>query len=195
MVARPIDFEHAVHAEMYARFFACIMLWLSGELGQAETYAAALLARAEHLRDRRWRVNACWLAGTVARDRGDGIAARASTDRGQELSPTDPRLLWTRIRLEYETGSPLAVDSLVKTLLEVVPLVVTGPDLAQASTALMLASMPDAVLAAGITDTAGSTAETVLPFPTATDLVRVYQPRQPGARRTHSRGPKPASAV
>jgi hypothetical protein len=62
--------------------------------------------------------------------------------------------------------------SLVKTLLDVVQQVATGPDLARASTAWMLASMPDAVLGAGVRDTAEATAETILCFPTATDLVR-----------------------
>jgi tetratricopeptide (TPR) repeat protein len=163
---------NAVHAEMYARFFACMIFWLSGGLVEAHTFASALLARAEQLRDRRWRVNAYWLAGTVARDRGDWVAARAFTNHGQELSPTDPQLLWTRIRLEHETGSALALGALVDTLLEVVPLAASGPDLAEASTALMLASLPEIVLAAGVRDTAESTAETILSFPNATDLVR-----------------------
>ena len=161
----------ALHAEMYARFFACIMLWLSGDLDQAGEYAAALLARAAQLRDRRWRVSAWWLTGTVARDRGDWAGARASTDRGLELSKADPRLLWTRIVLEQELGNLLAVKSLVARLLEVVPLSPPTPDLAQASTALMLASLPDAAVASDLRAMAESTAEAILSFPTTTEAV------------------------
>ena len=161
----------ALHAEMYARFFACIMLWLRGNLDRAREYAAALLERAEQLRDQRWRVAALWLAGTSARDGGDWAVARTRLDRGLELSQSDPRLLWTRIVLEHAVGELSVVKSLVARLLDVVPLSPATPDLAQASTALMLVSLPDAVVSASERAMAESAAGAILSLPTITDAV------------------------
>jgi hypothetical protein len=53
-----------VGAEVLARLFASIILWLQGELKRAAEQASALLARAEQLRDRRWQVTALWIGGT-----------------------------------------------------------------------------------------------------------------------------------
>ena len=161
----------ALHAEMYARFFACIMLWLRGNLDRAREYAAALLERAEQLRDQRWRVAALWLAGTSARDGGDWAVARTRLDRGLELSQSDPRLLWTRIVLEHAVGELSVVKSLLARLLDVVPLSPATPDLAQASTALMLVSLPDAVVSASERAMAESAAAAILSLPTITDAV------------------------
>jgi tetratricopeptide (TPR) repeat protein len=161
----------AMQAEMLARFFASIILWLLGDLARASEQASALLARAEQLRDRRWRVSALWIAGTVARYRGDWAAARDYIGRGQALSPTDPRLLWTRVLLDHDVGDVATVKSLIARLLAVVPLSPPEPDLAQASTALVLATVADAGFAEDNLLAAEATAEAILSFSNTTYMV------------------------
>jgi tetratricopeptide (TPR) repeat protein len=161
----------ALQAEMLARFFASIILWFLGDLARASEQAAALVARAEQLRDRRWRVSALWIAGTVARYRGDWAAARDYTRRGQALAPTDPRLLLTRVSLDHDVGDVATVKSLIARLLAGVSLSPPEPDLAQASTALVLATVADAGFAEDNLLVAEATAEAILSFSNATHMV------------------------
>jgi tetratricopeptide (TPR) repeat protein/transcriptional regulator with XRE-family HTH domain len=161
----------APQAEMRARFFASIILWFVGDLAQGSEQAAALLARAEQLRDRRWLRSALWIAGTVARYRGELATARAYSERGLSVSTADARLLWTSVVLEHDVGDLATVNSLVARLLEVEPLSPPEPDFAQATTALTLASVPDAALAQDNLPLAEATAEAILSCPTATHLM------------------------
>ena len=161
----------ALQAEMLPRFFGSIVLWFTGDLTRASQQAAALLARAEQLRDRHWIVSALWIAGTLARYTGDWPTAREMSDRGLTLSPADPRLLWTRITLEHDADDHRLVHVLVDRLLEVVPLTMPEPTLAHASTALVLAL----VAAAGVSEDrlrmAEAAAEGILALPTVTQIV------------------------
>jgi len=167
--------EHtdAVQAEMLPRFFASIVAWQMGDLARASEQAAVLLRRAELLRDRRWWVNALWIAGTLARYTGAWPAARELLDRAASLSPADPRVLWTRITLEHDAGDDIQVRALVATLLEVVPLTPPEPNLAQASTALILAIVAGAD--AGVSEAslrlAEAASEAMLASSTATPIV------------------------
>src|SRR5207237_8313573 len=105
--------------------------------------AAELLARAEQLRDRRWRVTALWLGGTLARYSGDLTAALDMTERGLSLMPVDPRLLWTRALLARDRGDAEIARVVVRKLLDTVPLTPAAPSLAQAATLLILAQLSD----------------------------------------------------
>jgi tetratricopeptide (TPR) repeat protein len=165
--------EHtdAMQAEMLPRFFASIVAWQMGDLTLASAQAAGLLSRAELLHDRRWQVNALWIAGTLARYTADWSAARELLDRGAGLSPADPRILWTRITLEHDVGDDSLVRTLVARLLEVVPLTPPEPNLAQASTALVLAAVADAGVAETDLRMAEAAAEAILSFSTATPIV------------------------
>jgi tetratricopeptide (TPR) repeat protein len=161
----------AVGAEVLARFFASIILWFQGDLARASEQASALLARADQLRDRRWQVSALWIGGTLARYRGDPAVALDMTDRGLALLPADPRLLWTRVSLAHDVGDDATVRSLIAKLLDVVLLTTPEPNLAQASTALVLASVTDTGVAADKLRVAEAAAEAILSFPTATQVV------------------------
>jgi tetratricopeptide (TPR) repeat protein len=162
----------APQAVMLARFFASIILYVSGDLRRAGEQTAALLAQAIQLRDRRWMVSALWIDATVARYRGDWAAARERTDRGLALSSADPRLLWTRISLEHEAGDLVVVQSLMTRLLEIVPLSPPAPEFAQATTALVVALVTAEEQGGDIRHQAEAAAQAILSMSSATDMVR-----------------------
>jgi tetratricopeptide (TPR) repeat protein len=162
----------ALQAVMLARFFASIILYVSGDLRRAGEQAAALLAQADQLRDRRWMVSAVWIDATVARYRGDWATARERTDRGLALSPADPRLLWTRISLEQEAGDLVVAQSLMTRLLRIVSLSPPAPELAQVTTALLVALVATEGLGADTLHLAEAAAQAILSISSATDMVR-----------------------
>jgi len=52
---------------------------------------------------------------------GDWKTARASTDRGREVSPINPQILWPRVMLEHETGESAQGEFYLEQLLETMP--------------------------------------------------------------------------
>jgi predicted ATPase len=163
----------ALQAQMLARFFASIILYVSGDLWRATQQTTALLALAEQLRDRRWLVSALYIDGIVAVYRGDWKRARARTEHGLALSPTDPRLLWTGVLLEQGVGDIAAAQSLLTRLLEVARLSPPRPEFAQATAALVVTMGATAPLGIDMTHLAEAAARDILSFSSATDMVRL----------------------
>jgi hypothetical protein len=127
-----------------ARLFASLLSWFGGNPVPAREQAAALLVRAEQLRDRRWRVSALWLEGTIARYSGDLTAALDMIERGLSLQPEDPHLLWTRALMARDLSDAESAGAVVRKLLHMVPLTPAEPSFAQATTLLVLAQVSDA---------------------------------------------------
>jgi tetratricopeptide (TPR) repeat protein len=162
----------AVQAQLLARLFAGILLYVSGDLRRATEQATALLRLAEQLRDRRWLVSALYIDGIVALYLGDLARARDRNEHGLALSPTDPRLLWTGVLLNRQVGDLAAAQSLLTRLLEVVRLSPPAPAFAQATAAQIVATAASEDLDAEMLRLAEAAAQGILSFSSATGMVR-----------------------
>ena len=125
-------------SEVYARFWVGISLLTTGNSKEAKRHAAAMLAGAESLRGRYWLATALWLNEFVSRFEGNWQAAREFNRRGLLASPSDTRLLGTRILLEYETGNFVEGNEFIEDFVENLRLVTPGPRYDQGSAALMI---------------------------------------------------------
>jgi predicted ATPase len=163
----------AVQPQMLARLFVSILLYVSGDLQEATEQTTALLALAEQLRDRRWLVSALYIAGIVALYRGRWASARQCTEHALALSPTDPRLLWTRVLLERESGDVAAAQLHRTRLLEIVHLSPPRPEFAQATAALVVSMGATAELGADMLHLAETAAQGILSFSSATEMIRL----------------------
>ncbi len=72
---------------------------------EAERHAEAILATSESLRGHHYQATALWLNEWTSSYRGDWKVAREYNQRGLLMSPSDSRLLSTRMLLEHETGN------------------------------------------------------------------------------------------
>jgi len=91
--------------ELAARYRAAWALLTLGDAKSAVEQSTPVLEIAETLRDRYWMVNALWINELMARLSGRWQAAAEFSERGLAIWPMDPRLLGSRILLEYETGN------------------------------------------------------------------------------------------
>ena len=111
--------------------------------------------------------------GALSQLKGDWSAARDFSDRGLATSPRDPRLLLTRILLEYQVGDFDQGEVYMERLLEVMRLGTPGPTLEYIYPALVI---PQVARITGITDRfefAEAAAETVLSSPSVAPLMIV----------------------
>ena len=92
-------------SEVSARFWVGVTLQLIGDSKGAQPHALAMLSTAESLRDRYWLATAFWLNEMALTIEGNWQAARDYNERGLSVSPSDTRLLVTRLRLEHEIGN------------------------------------------------------------------------------------------
>jgi tetratricopeptide (TPR) repeat protein len=92
------------YPDFIAHFYATAVLGWTGELEDARRHAATLLAMSERFRHRSQLVSALWRNEMVSRLSGDWPAARVFSDRALAIRTQDPRLLSTRVELEYQTG-------------------------------------------------------------------------------------------
>jgi len=142
----------------------------TGRPEDAQRHAADALVVAERLRDR------YWLTGTLVRSEGAyGIAgnwqaARDFSERGLAVSPVEPRLLASRVCLEYQIGHFDEGEGYLERLLEAKALITPGPTIEYATTALLI---PWAGRITGVVDRseiAEEAADAVLSSPFATPL-------------------------
>ena len=98
----------AEQAELSARQWATIALLGMGRVMEAEPHSLAMLSTAERLRDRYQLATALWFREMIAMSQGDWQAARSYSERGLSVSPSDARLLGTRLVIEFETGNTQA---------------------------------------------------------------------------------------
>ena len=91
--------------ELAARYRAAWALLTLGDAKAAVEQSTPVLEIAENLRDRYWMVNALWLSELMARLFGQWQSAVEFSERGLAIWPRDPRLLGSRMLLEYETGN------------------------------------------------------------------------------------------
>ena len=125
-------------SELSARHFVWVALQAIGDSKGAQLHSAAMLAMAERLRDRYWLSTALWLNARDAVYEGNWQAAKDFNDRGQLVSPSDTRLLGSRMLLEYETGNVFEGDRYLERIVEALSLVTPGPRYDYASAALTI---------------------------------------------------------
>ena len=114
-------------SEVAARFWVGIALLNTGRSKEGQHHAAAILSEAEGLRGHYWLATALWLNEFASRYEGDWQAAREFNRRGLLMSPSDARLLVTRMALEYETGNVDEGNEYMEGLVETLRLVTPGP--------------------------------------------------------------------
>ena len=128
-------------------------------------HVKAMLAAAERLRDRYLLVTALWMNETMAYRIGDWPTARRFSDRGLGLE-TDPRLLATRVLLEFESGEFEEGQVYLQRLLGMISSAPAGPTVGHALTALVLpliGRMAGADLGLDVAKAAGETALSLQP--------------------------------
>jgi DNA-binding CsgD family transcriptional regulator/RecA/RadA recombinase len=158
-------------AEAIARIYTASTLSFTGDVERARQHAAASLVAAERLRDRYWLVFGLWRNETVCRTKGDWRAACNFNDRGLAVLPMDPRLLGTRVLLEYEVGDFGQGEVYLGRLLEAIHLVPPGPTYSTAFTAMLIPMVCRITDVVERSDLAEAAAETVLSSPSVTPLV------------------------
>jgi len=157
--------------EMSARFWVGVAQLGAGDSNEAQTHASAMLSSAEKLHDRYWLATALWLNERACIYKGEWKAARVFNDRGLLESPSDPRLLATRMLLEHEEGEKIEGQVFLERLLEALRIVPSEPRYDYACAAIMI---PVAARITGAEDylyVAESAAATVLSAETATPLI------------------------
>ena len=158
-------------AEVDGRFCAATNLAFMGNPERAGIHAEAGLAAAERLRDRSWLANILWASELVSRQRGEWNAARDFSDQGLAAVPNDPRLLATRMLMDYETGNQTRARAYSERLLKSMSSTPVQPTLGYVLPALAIS------IAARVTGevdnlaVAESAAEAVLSLPSPTPLV------------------------
>ena len=136
-------------AEVSARYSAERVLLVNGDLERARPHGTAILALSEKLRDRSWMASALWLNERKSCLEEDWSAARALNDRGLATLYMDPRLLGTRVLLEYQVGEFAEGNLNMERLLEVMSLTQPGPILTYGYPAIVI---PMAAWTSGVQD-------------------------------------------
>ena len=158
-------------SEVSARFWVGIALSNMGESKETQLHAVAMLSAAESLRDHYQLATALWLKEGVSTHEGDWQAAKDFGERGLLVSPSDTRLLGTRMLMAYEAGNVIEGNGYMGLLVEALRLVTPGPSYDYASAALIIPVVARITGAVDQLHTAESAAATVLSAVSATPLV------------------------
>ena len=158
-------------AEVSARMWVGVAFQSMGDSEKAELHASAGLSTAEVLRDRYWLATARWQNEMCSMLKGDWEAARGFNERGLSVSPSDTRLLSTRMHLEYEVGNETEGDAYRARLMDSLRLLKPGPRYDYASAALLLSVVARITGTDDYLQVAETAAETVLSSSHATPLV------------------------
>jgi len=157
-------------SEVSARFWVGMALLNEGDSAEANKQVEAMLATAENLGGHYVMATALWLSESASSYQGDWQAAKDFNERGLLMSPSDTRLVGTRMLLEYETGNLLEGNRYLDNLVEA-PLLGTTASYDHASISLFI---PIIARITGMLDqlhVAEAAAETVLSEEFATPLV------------------------
>lgn len=125
-------------SEVSARFWAGVALLGIGDSERAQPHAAEMLSAAVRLRDRYQQATAHWFNEMASIYKGDWQAAKDSSERGLSVSPSDTRLLGTRMLTEREVGNTTEGHRYLEQLVEALRLVTPGPRYDHGSTALLI---------------------------------------------------------
>ena len=156
--------------ELSTRFWVGVALLSAGDLKEAQPHASTMLSIAENVRDRYQLATALWLNERSSMYEGNWQDAKDFNDRGLLVSPSDTRLLATRMVLEHEVGNEIKGNGYLERLVEAHRLVAPGATFDYASVAAYLpvvARITGKVDQLHIAESAAATvlsAESVTPF-------------------------------
>ena len=128
-------------AELSARFWVGVALACMGESKQAQEHGPAMLSTAEDLRDLYWLATTLWFNEMASFSEGDWRAARYFSERGLSASPSDTRLLATRMQLEFQVGNVIEGQRFEQQLIEALGRITPGPRYDFSSAALKIANV------------------------------------------------------
>jgi DNA-binding CsgD family transcriptional regulator/tetratricopeptide (TPR) repeat protein len=160
--------------ELSTRFWVGVALLSEGKSKEAQPHASTVLSMAENVRDRYQLATALWLNERSSMYEGNWQDAKDFNDRGLLVSPSDTRLLATRMVLEHELGNEIEGNGYLERLVEALRLVTPGATYDSASVA---AYLPVVARITGEVDQlhiAESAAATVLSAETATPFTSRY---------------------
>ena len=172
---RAIDLARMIddpHTEALARFWAANAHYDMGDTEDAGRQASASLVPAEKLRDRQRLASAYWANGNLHQLKGDWSAAREFSDRGLVALSTDPRLLSSRVLLEYQVGEFELGEAYLERALETMRLTPPLPSTVYAFPAVLVPLLALITGGEGRSETAEPAADTVLASPYATPYVQ-----------------------
>ncbi|MBQ12675.1 MAG: hypothetical protein CMJ45_14140, partial [Planctomyces sp.] len=174
---RAIELAHQADdqlSEVAARFWVGIALLNTGHAEEGQHHAEEMLSKAEGLRGHYWLATALWLNEFASRYKGDWQAAKEFNRLGLLLSPSDARLLVTRMVLEYEIGNVEQGNEYMEGLVDTLRLVTSGPRYDHASAALMIPVVARITGGEDRLGTAEEAATTVLSAGSATPFIARY---------------------
>ncbi|MCZ6789880.1 MAG: LuxR C-terminal-related transcriptional regulator [Chloroflexi bacterium] len=157
--------------EVSARMWVGIAQQSMGKSNEAKHHALAGLSAAESLRDRFWLATALWQNEMCSIFEGDWNAARDFNERGLAVSPSDTRLLATRMVTEHQVGNELVGQQYLERLVESLRQVTPGPQYDYASAALMISIVARITGSEDQLHIAERAAEMVISAESATPLV------------------------
>ena len=158
-------------AEVWPRYLAAAALWIMGGSERMALHAAAMLDRAEKLRNRGSLANALVVNAGAAHMRGGWQTARQFSDR---MSVVAPHWYWTlasRALLEYEVGDFEQGELNMELLLEEMRRTPAGPTAEFAYAALAPALVTQITGVAKRFDVAETAADTILSSPSVTPRI------------------------
>ncbi|MCH8988136.1 MAG: AAA family ATPase [Chloroflexi bacterium] len=158
-------------SEVTARCWVAIALLSMGESKRAQPHLSAILSTAESLRDRYWLSTGLWFNERASFYQGDWQAAKDFSERGLSVSPSDTRLLGTRMLMEYEVGNVIDGHGYLEQLLGAIHLVPPGPRYDYSAAAQIISVAARITGASDQISFAESAAATVLSAGFATPLV------------------------
>ena len=170
-LARQVDNPYV---EALARYSTVLVLLAQGDQEGMQFQASALLAVAERLRDRFWMNMALRSNEDVAHLKGDWQTARAFSDRGLTVTPTECRSLCTRTILDYQAGEVAQGEVHLKSLIEVMDRTPPGPTDQHAFVAMTIPLVARVGGRADLFEVAEAAAKNVLAAPAKTEHMELF---------------------
>ncbi|MCH8281267.1 MAG: protein kinase [Chloroflexi bacterium] len=161
-------------SEMLAHYWAALITFGSGQAEQGGLHARASLAAAQRLRHHFYLARSLWAHEVIFHSRGLWQEARQSNDEGLAASPREPRQLFSRAIVEYQTGNFSQGATYLQRLLEITQTTPPGPTLDRCLLAL---SSAEVARIAGTTEgleVARQAAETLISYPSANPLLSLF---------------------
>ena len=154
--------------EVSARYWASLCSFSLGNLPELKRQAAAIMEPAERLRDRYWLATAFSTVAFPLMRQGDWDSAKEANQRGLDLMPLDPRILFSQIIAETQAGNQSDAEAYLERLEDVVLQSAAGPNTADAFLAIASPLTRSVFGAVKRPDLGESSLTTVLSSPAAT---------------------------
>ncbi len=154
-----------------ARRWVAITLINMGEPNRANPHAAATLVIAKRTRDQYVLATALWFNELLFSYQGDWEAAKVFSEQGLLLSPSDNRMVSSRMLLEYQVGNVAEAREYMERFVEGIQLLPPPPNYDQAAVALKIPLVVQITGDMDLLQIAENAADMVLSASSATPLL------------------------